>query len=250
MSDGKLGMIVTGRNPVRELLVREPETVDRVLVQQGARGLAAVRRAAAKARIPVRVVPPQRLGRLAAGGRHQGVVAIRTAVNYLGLEEMLARVAPDLDAVRQRKPRLLALDRIQDPRNFGALIRTAVAAGVKGIIVPSRNMAPMNAVMIKASAGTALRIPIARTDDLPLALDGLKERGYYVAGAVQQGGASVWETDWNRPFALVVGSEGRGLRSRVARQCDFLVSIPMQGDAESLNVSVAAGIILFAAISR
>lgn len=242
--------VVTGRNPVREALQREPEALEQVLVQQGAKGLGAIRRAAAAARIPVKMVPPQRLGRLAAGGRHQGVVAIRTAVAYLSLEKMLAGVAPDLDTVRQKKPRILALDHIQDPRNFGALVRSAVAAGVSGIVVPSRKMAPANAPMIKASAGTALRVPIARTEDLALALDGIKERGYYVVGAAQNGGASIWEIDWNRPFALVVGSEGSGLRDRVARQCDFLASIPMPGDAESLNVSVAAGIILFAATSR
>ena len=250
MKSSDLPTIVTGRNPVREMLERTPESMERVLLQQNGRGLGAVRRSAAAAGVPVQMVPLQRIRALAGNVLHQGVVAICAAAAFHGLEDMLAAVAPDLDAVRDRKPRLLMLDRIEDPRNFGALVRTAAAAGVKGIIVPSRNMAPVSPLMVKASAGTALRIPIARTEDLATSIEGLKERGYFVAGAVQEGGGSVWKVDWDRPLVLIVGSEGAGIHPRVASQCDFLVSIPMPGDVESLNVSVAAGIILFTAISR
>ena len=115
------------------------------------------------------------------------------------------------------------------------------------MIVPHQHMAPLSATVIKASAGMASRIPIARVHKLVDVIAQLKERGYWVMGAAGNGETSAWEGDWDRPLALVMGSEGKGLQPRVAASCDYLVSIPMRGDAESLNVSVAAGILLFAA---
>ena len=240
--------LIVGRHPVREALDREPEHIERVYLQQGGRGLGVFRRAARGAGVPVQDVPAQRLTKVAGQVRHQGVVAFRTPLPLYTLESMLAAVAPSLDAVRQDKPLLLVLDRIEDPRNFGALVRTAVAAGVSGVLISARRMAPLSAVMIKASAGTATRLPIARTEDLASALEQLKERGYWVLGAAAETGAAAWNVDWRRPTALVIGSEAAGLEHRIARACDTLVSIPMPGDAESLNVSVAAGILLFAAV--
>ena len=240
-------LLIVGRNPVREALEREPGRIEKVMVQQGGRGLDALRRAASEAGVPLQYVPPKRLNQVAAGLRHQGVVAWTTPIAYHDVDAMLAVVAPDLDAVQRQKPLLLVLDRIEDPHNFGAMVRTAVAAGVGGVIVPKQHMAPLNATVIKASAGTAMRLPIARVDDLAEVIEQLKERGYWVMGAAESGDTSVWDADWDRPLALVMGSEGKGLHARVASACDYLVSIPMRGDAESLNVSVAAGILLFAA---
>ena len=238
---------VLGRHPVWEALEREPEMLEKVLLQRGLRALYAFRRRAAAAGIPVQDVPATRLNRIAQGVPHQGVAAIRAAVGYADLEYMLGTIAPTLDEVRQKKPKLLVLDGIQDPRNYGATIRSAVAAGVQGLIVSANHMAPVSAATVKASAGTVSRIPIARAGNLPEVLYQLKERGYYVAGTVMQEGRSVWSVDWDRPMAVVLGSEGRGLRPRVAAECDFMVTIPMRGDAESLNVSVAAAVVLFAA---
>ena len=242
-------VLIVGRNPVREALEREGARIEKVMVQQrGGRGFDAIRRAASEAGVPVQYVPLKRLQHIAAGLNHQGVVALAAPLAYHDVDEMLADIAPDIDTVRRIKPILLLIDRIEDPHNFGALVRTAVAAGAGGVIVPKHHMAPLNAAAIKASAGTATRIPIARVDHLAEVIHQLKERGYWVVGASGDGNTSVWEMDWDRPLALVMGSEAKGLQTRVAEACDYLVSIPMHGDAESLNVSVAGGILLFAAV--
>ncbi len=241
-------LLIVGRNPVREALEREPDRIEKVMIQRGGgRGLDAFRRAASEAGVPVQFVPPRRINQVAPGLHHQGVVAFTAPIAYHDVDDMLAAIAPDLETVQREKPILLVLDRIEDPHNFGAMVRTAVAAGVAGVIVPKQHMAPLNATVIKASAGTAPRIPVARVDRLAEVLGQLKERGYWVMGAAEGGALSVWNADWDRPLALVMGSEGRGLHPRLAEACDYLVSIPMRGDADSLNVSVAAGILLFAA---
>lgn len=240
---------LAGRNPVREALEQDGSTVEKVWFQKGLQGgrIRALQRLARDQGVPVQFVPRERLNRMVSGVNHQGVVALAGAVPYVELEAMLHRIAPDPDAVRARKPLLLVLDQIEDPHNLGALLRSAVAAGAQGVIVPSRNMAPVNAAAVKTSAGTARRIPIARVPRLTDTLDQLKERGYWVAGAAGDGETSLWAMDWDRPLALIIGNEERGLRPRIADACDYRVSIPLFGPAESLNASVAAGILLFAA---
>ena len=241
--------LIVGRNPVREALERRPAEVEKVMLQKGAAGrpVDAIRRAASEAGVAVQYVPPQRLERLAPGLNHQGALAIAAPVAYHDLDDLLTRIAPDLDAVRRKKPVLLVLDGIEDPFNFGAMLRSAVAAGADGVVVPKDRMAPLNAAALKASAGTATRIPVARTGNLAEAIEQLKERGYWIAGAAGDGETSVWAMDWDRPIALVIGSEHRGLRPRVAAACDYHVAIPLRGPVESLNASVAAGVLLFAA---
>ncbi|SHK12461.1 23S rRNA (guanosine(2251)-2'-O)-methyltransferase RlmB [Rhodothermus profundi] len=240
---------LVGRNPVREALEQNDTRVEKVFVQEGAGGSAieAIRRAARAQGIPVQIVPKARLDRLASGATHQGVVAFVAPVAYRTLEDLLREVAPSPAAVQERQPLLVALDQIEDPHNYGAILRTAVAAGVAGVLVPRHHMAPLNTVALKASAGAALRVPIARVTNLARALETLKTHGFWVAGASPTGSVSVWEMDWHRPLVLVLGNEGRGLRPRVVQACDLLVSIPLRGPVASLNVSVAAGILLFAA---
>jgi 23S rRNA (guanosine2251-2'-O)-methyltransferase len=179
---------------------------------------------------------------------HQGVLARAAPLAYRDLDDVLAEVAPTFADVQQRRPVILVIDRITDPRNYGAVLRSGVAAGAAAAIVPSRHMAPLSAVALRASAGTARRLPIARTNDLPQALWQLKERGYFVFGTDPTAEESLWTADFARPLALVVGSEGEGLRPEVAEACDGLVNIPMPGPAESLNASVAAGVLLFEAV--
>lgn len=254
-SRGETTDLLVGRNPVREALERGDGRLEKVLLQKGTHGSAidAIRRAAKAANVPVQMVPAAKLNGLARGLTHQGVVAVTAPVAYLELHTMLATIAPDLDAVRAMKPILLALDGIEDPYNFGAILRSAVAAGAAGAVVPERGQAPLSATAVKASAGTALRLPIARVTNLADALHSLKERGYWIVGL--DGGTgddapertTVWAYDWQRPVVLVIGSEGRGLHERVRAVCDTLVAIPMRGPAESLNASVAAGIALFVA---
>lgn len=250
MPEGTDSGLIVGRNPVREALERGERSVEKVMVAQGTGGQAIdrVRAAAKRAGVPVQVVPARKLEREAAGLNHQGVVAVASPIRYVDVDEMLSAVAPDLDSVTRKSPILLALDEIEDPHNFGAILRSAVAAGVGAVIVPERRMAPVSAATLKASAGTADRVPIARVSNLADAMLQCKERGYWVAGLDAAGESSVWEADWARPVVVVIGSEGRGLRKRVREVCDFLVAIPMRGPAESLNASVAAGITLFAAV--
>lgn len=241
--------LIVGRNPVREALERRPEHVEKVMIRRGASGsaIAAIRDAAAGAGVPVQHVPEARLHHEAGDVNHQGVLAMAAPVQYRIADDLLAEIAPSWDAVRAKKPLLLVIDRITDPRNFGAVLRSAAAAGVDGVFVPNQHMAPLNAAAIKASAGTAMRVPIARVNDLPTLLKQLKERSYWVIGADGTADTSVWKTDWDRPTVLVIGSEGKGLHPSVREVCDRLVAIPMRGPVESLNVSVAAGILLFEA---
>ncbi|MDE2955701.1 MAG: 23S rRNA (guanosine(2251)-2'-O)-methyltransferase RlmB [Bacteroidota bacterium] len=244
MGRSEVQTIITGRNAVREALEREPLQLEHICIRRGARGLYHLRRIADKAQVQVKELPESGLTRIAGSVRHQGVIAVRAALAYQDSVAMLARIAPDLDTVKRKCPRLLLLDGIQDPRNFGAILRTAVAAGVAGVIVPSRKMAPLSDATLRASSGTAARISIARVNSLIDIIWPLKERGFYVYGAAGAG-ESLWETNWQRPVALVLGSEGRGLQAATARECDQLVSVPLPGDAQSLNVAVAAGILLF-----
>lgn len=240
---------IAGRHPVREALERSGSRIEKVFVQRGVGGrdLSEIRTAASDLGLQVQHVPQQKLDRLVPGVNHQGVVAQISGISYTDLHDLLQDLAADRDELSARKPRLLVIDGIQDPFNFGGILRSAVASGAGGVIVPERNMAPLNAAALKASAGTAARIPIARVRNVADVLYELKERGYWIAGAVADGDTSVWEMDWNRPVALVIGSESAGIRRRVIDACDYRVYIPMRGDAESLNASVAAGVLMFAA---
>lgn len=241
--------LIIGRNPVREALEQRPAEVEKVLLQKGGGGqnVEAIRKLATASGVPFQYVPLGKLNQLAAGLNHQGAVARATPVAYQDVDDMLAGIAPSLDAVQASKPMLLLLDGVEDPYNFGAMLRSAVAAGVGGVIVPKQGMAPFNAAVLKASAGTAAQIPVARVSSMGNQIIALKERGYWVVGADGMGETTLWDMDWDRPVALVMGSEGSGLSKRVADACDYRVSIPLRGPAESLNVSVAAGILLFAA---
>lgn len=248
MTDADTSTLI-GRQPVLEALERGDVGIEKVMLEQEASGqrIGAIRSMAEERGAPVQYVPEARLRHEAEGAAHQGVVAITAPIRYQPVDEMLSDIAPTWDAVKQRSPLLLVIDRVTDPRNFGAILRSAVAAGTDGVIVPSREMAPLNAAAIKASAGTAPRIPIARADDLSQVLVQLKERGYWVCGAEGTAEKTLWEVDWDRPMAVVLGSEGEGLAPKVSEACDELVAIPMRGPAESLNVSVAAGLLLFTA---
>ena len=241
--------VLVGRRIVLEALERNVQ-IARIYIQQkvNAPVLRQLRHEAGLREIPVQYIPKSLLDKKAAGALHQGVAAELATVPYHVLEEMLNAVAADTDAVRDQKPIILMLDGIEDPHNYGALLRTALGAGIAGVIVGSTRQAPLSSVAVKASAGAAFRIPIARTDSLPSAIEQLKERGYWIVGSESSSGDSFWECDWARPLVLVVGSEGRGLQPSIRDLCDFLLAIPMIGDIESLNVSVAGGIMMFEAL--
>jgi 23S rRNA (guanosine2251-2'-O)-methyltransferase len=237
---------IPGRKPVLEALSDPDVAIETVFVDRAIHGplLQRLRHAGSERSVPVKIVPREKLDRLAGGATHQGVVAIASPFVYRNFDEILSEVAGTRDQVVERCPLVLVLDRITDPRNLGAILRSAVAFDVRAVIIPLSGSAPVNSVAIKASAGAALRVGVARVSDLADALYQMKERGYWIVGTVGSDAPSVWSTDWNRPIGIVIGSEEAGMSSSVEGVCDELVSIPTSHAIESLNASVAAGIVL------
>jgi 23S rRNA (guanosine2251-2'-O)-methyltransferase len=239
---------IAGRNPAREQLEKGTGRIEKVLLQKGGSGaLKQMEHLARKEGLPVQFVPKSRLDQLVPGVNHQGILLAVAPITYLDVDEMLQRIAPDHDSVRARKPIIAVLDHIQDPHNLGAIVRSCAAMGVRGIIIPERGAAPVTAAAVKTSAGTMSQVMIARTSNLSRVLDQLKERGYWVAGADGSGETSLLAMDWDRPLALVIGSEKKGMSRTVSAACDYRVFIPMEEGVESLNASVAAALLLFQA---
>ena len=233
---------IHGFHAVREALEASPRRIRKIVLAEGKLD-SRIREIADLARthgIPVYREPRERLGRF--GGHHQGVVAELTGLEWRELDDLLAE-AP--------KPEFfLALDQIEDPRNLGAVLRTADGAGVHGVVVPERRTAPPSEAAASASAGALFHVPMARVTNLSDALALLKERGLWVVGLAPEAQKPWFSFDFKAPVALVIGSEGRGLRPRVASHCDVLVSLPQRGKVESLNVSVAAGIVLYEVVRQ
>jgi 23S rRNA (guanosine2251-2'-O)-methyltransferase len=171
---------------------------------------------------------------------HQGIAALVEPRKYLGLEELLA-----IPSGKGESPLFLILDCLEDPRNLGAILRVADAGGVHGVVIQSHRSADLGPEAVKASAGAAEHIPLAMVANVKHAIREMKEAGITVVGAEAEEGGVAWETDLSVPLALVIGSEGKGLRKTVKESCDALVSLPMKGRVNSLNASVATGIIIF-----
>ncbi len=234
MEDG----ILFGRGPVRELLLGE-RAVECLLLQKGLESPALARLAAMALEkgVPVKRTDARRLDELSGGGNHQGVAAQTAAAHYRELDDVLA-LAGDAP------PLLVLADEIEDPHNLGAIIRTAEGAGAHGLIVPKRRSAGLTGAVAKTSAGASEHLPVVRVPNLPACMEDLKRRGIWLYGA-DMSGQSYTGVDFSGPAALVVGSEGGGLSRLVRERCDVLVSLPMRGKMASLNVSVAAGILLY-----
>lgn len=236
---------VYGRNPVLELLRSGGRRVDEIAVLAGARGpivevVALARRAGVKVSFRTR----DQLTVIAGSDRHQGVVARVASAEYVGLETLL-RIA----TVRGEAPFFLALDQVQDPRNFGALLRAGEAFGSHGVIVPKHHQVGLTEAAARAAMGAAEYLAVARETNLVGALETLKKLGVWIYGTTLGGGVSPWAADLTGPLCVVLGSEGGGLRPLVARTCDALVTIPMKGRVDSLNVA-AAGAVLCYEITR
>jgi 23S rRNA (guanosine2251-2'-O)-methyltransferase len=241
------GPVAYGIHAVRVLLARNPERVRRVFVTSGrdAGRMAELKSLAHRAGVPVGAIDDASLDKLADGGRHQGVVAEivpRTGDPETLLEEAL-EAAPGA-------PLLLVLDGVQDPHNLGACLRSADAAGVTAVIAPRDRAAGLTPVARKVAAGAAETVPFIPVVNLARALRDLKERGVWLVGTDDTAGKTLYEVDLAGPVALVMGSEGEGLRRLTRECCDQLVSIPMAGAIESLNVSVATGVVLFEAVRQ
>ena len=239
--------VAYGIHAVRVLLSRHPQRVRRVLLGAGrdAGRLAEIRGLAQRAGVQVGTADDATLDRLAGGERHQGVVAevqARAGDPETQLEEALEAAAG--------APLLLVLDGVQDPHNLGACLRSADAAGVAAVIVPRDRAAGLTPVVRKVAAGAAETVPLVAVVNLARTLRDLRERGIWLVGTDDAADRTLYDADLKGPVALVMGSEGEGLRRLTRECCDQLVSIPMAGAVESLNVSVATGVVLFEAVRQ
>lgn len=237
MSEGR----VYGRNPVLELLRSGGRRTDEIAVLSGGHGpLAEVVALARRAGVKVSYRTREQLSAMAGSDDHQGVVARVAAAEYQDLDDLLA-IPPS----RGQASLLLALDRIQDPRNFGAVLRTAEVFGVHGVIVPKHHQVGLTEVAAKTAMGAVEHVPVARETNLVAALNKIKESGIWVYGTAVAGGVAPWNADLKVPLCLVVGGEGEGVRPLVARTCDALLTIPMVGQVGSLNVGAAVAALCY-----
>ena len=204
-----------------------------------------IKRALEQQGISVQETPRKQLDKLAEGRPHQGIVIEMELPRELGETELRDR----LDGI-EGKPMFLVLDQVQDPHNLGACLRTADAAGVQGVIVTKDQSVSITPTVAKVASGAAETVPLYKVTNLARALGWLKESGLWIVGAAGEAEKTVYETDLNLPLALVVGAEGKGMRRLTRENCDFLVKIPMFGQVESLNLSVATGILLFEAVRQ
>jgi 23S rRNA (guanosine2251-2'-O)-methyltransferase len=235
--------MLLGLNPVREAL-KSGRPVDKVLLAQGDRSprTAEIAGLAREKGVPVMKVDRARLDTLSGNARHQGVLAFVAAREYSTVEEILGG-AGDL-------PLLLLLDEINDPHNLGAVLRTAEAAGVNGVVITRRRSVSLTPAVARVSAGAVEYVPVARVANLVQTIEMLKERGLWVVGADAGGPELYWQARLDGPLALVVGGEDKGLGRLVREKCDLLVRLPMMGRINSLNASVAAALLMYEALRQ
>lgn len=232
---------IFGRNAVMEVLEQKPEHVIKLYLHDQLRGGIADRlvRMAAASRIPVQRIPPKKMAEMVGKVNDQGVAASVTEASYVELEDWLETIHIE------DHPVLFALDEIEDPHNFGAILRSAVAAGVDGVMVSRYRQAPLSSGVMKASSGMALRMPVIRTGNLNQALMKLKASGFWVCGTEMKAERSYWEQRYDMPLVVVIGSEEKGIRKKTAEHCDMMVHIPMEKGVESLNASVSSALIAY-----
>ncbi|MDX1591543.1 MAG: 23S rRNA (guanosine(2251)-2'-O)-methyltransferase RlmB [Balneolaceae bacterium] len=232
---------IYGRKPVEEQLQHSPEKVEKVYLRKNLHSsvTGVIMDLCSSHRIPVVDVPGKKLFDMVGKVNDQGVVATITMAEYQEFEDWLEAVQPHADMA------VLILDEIEDPHNFGAILRTAAAAGIEAVIVPKHRQAPVNAAVFKTSAGTAGRVPIVRAVNLNRAIMDLKENSFWIAGLDQDSDSAVWDQTFDVPMAFVIGNEGRGMRQKTGEHCDFLLSVPMKNQVESLNASVSAAIVCY-----
>jgi 23S rRNA (guanosine2251-2'-O)-methyltransferase len=239
-----------GVAPVLEALRAGQRAIETITIAEGARNnrlneLMAVARARG---IPVRHAPRAALDRATGNANHQGVIAKGAAARYTDADELLTQIG--LPSSADNQPLLVVLDGVEDPRNFGAVLRTAECAGVHGVFITERRAVGLTETVAKAAAGALEHLPVARVTNLTRLIDELKERNIWCVGTSADAATEYSAWDWTVPTAAFFGGEGSGLHRLVRERCDALVSIPVRGKIESLNVSVAAGIVLYEAIRQ
>ncbi|MCI8709666.1 MAG: 23S rRNA (guanosine(2251)-2'-O)-methyltransferase RlmB [Dorea sp.] len=232
--------IIEGRNAVLEAF-RAGKPIDKLFVLDGCQDgpVRTIVREAKKHDTLLQFVSKERLGQMSATGKHQGVIAFGAAYEYSQVEDML-----ELARERGEDPFLILLDNIEDPHNLGAIIRTANLAGAHGVVIPKRRAAGLTATVAKTSAGALNYTPVAKVTNLKKTMEELKEKGLWFVCA-DMDGEQMYELNLTGPIGLVVGSEGEGVSRLVRETCDFAAAIPMKGDIDSLNASVAAGVLAY-----
>lgn len=233
---------VYGINPIKILLALEDSPLKKIIIADSRGGSSAkdIIDLARQKKIPVEWKPRQHLDELTGRTDHQGIVGLRDLFAYADLEDVLENRNPHLS-----HDLILILDSILDPQNLGSIIRSAHCLGANGVVIPTDRTASVTPAVIKASAGSAEQLPVARVTNLSQTIDYLKDKGFWVFGADAHGGKNIREQNFNSPVVLVLGSEARGIRPLVKKKCDFLITIPMAGNFDSFNVAVAAGIIQY-----
>lgn len=232
--------VIEGRNAIIEAF-RAGKPIDRLFIQDGAQDgpIQTIKREARKQDTMIKFVAKERLDQLSETGKHQGVIAYTAAYEY-------AEVADILAAARNKKepPFLILLDNIEDPHNLGAIIRTANLAGAHGVIIPKNRAAGLTATVARTSAGALNYTPVAKVTNLGKTIEELKKEGLWFVCA-DMNGTTMYQLDLTGPIGLVIGSEGEGVGRLVREKCDFIASIPMKGAIDSLNASVAAGVLAY-----
>lgn len=231
---------IVGRNPVFEA-IRAGREIDKIIVKKGEYegSLVAIIKKAKSLKIPVVEAEKAKLDSLCGGANHQGVIAFVAAHTYQDVKDMVKAAKQKSEA-----PFLIILDKITDPHNFGSIIRTANCVGADGVIIPKRGSVGLSDIVAKTSAGALEYTPVAKVTNISETIEMLKKEGFWIAGA-EADGELMYKTDLTGAIALVIGSEGEGISHLVKEKCDFLCKIPMYGEINSLNASVAAGVMMY-----
>ncbi len=231
---------IEGRNAVLEAY-RSGKTIDKLYVQDGCHDgiVNSITREARKQNTIVNYVAKERLDQMSTTGKHQGVIAQAAAYEYAELEDIFAKAEEKGEA-----PFIIILDEIEDPHNLGAIIRTANLAGAHGVIIPKRRAAGLTATVVKASAGALNYTPVVKVTNLVQTMEELKKRGIWFVCAAMDG-EMMYQLNLTGPIGLVIGNEGEGVSRLVRKSCDYVAAIPMKGDIDSLNASVAAGVLAY-----
>lgn len=237
--------IICGRNAVFEA-VRSGREIDRLLVAHSVSGgsIAAIIAKCKQAGILIKEVSPQKLDFLCGGANHQGVAVQFASQRYAEVEDILKKAEES-----GKPPFIIICDEIEDPHNLGAIIRTAECCGANGIIIPKRRSASLNATVAKSASGALEYMPVARVTNIANEIEKLKEKGIWVFGADMDGKDYTY-FDYSIPCAIVIGNEGKGIGPLVAKKCDEMISLPMFGQINSLNASVAAGVLMYEVVRK
>jgi 23S rRNA (guanosine2251-2'-O)-methyltransferase len=239
--------IIQGRNPVLEAL-KSAHPINKILLayQIERHGIIAeILHLAREHGVPVEYVEKQALDRITGGGINQGIIASAAVKEYVELDDLFS-----ISQGKNEPPLYVILDGIEDPHNLGAILRTAEATGIHGIIIRERRAAGLTASVSKSSAGAVEYIPVARVVNISRAIETLKNNNIWVVGIDQSGELNYTRVDYKPPTAIVIGSEGKGLSDLVKKKCDFLASIPMKGKIASLNASVAAAVVMYEVVKQ